>query len=189
MAHGPEQLAARYAAMSEVELLELAQDYDALTDSAKTALRAEFARRNLEPPLVEDRAEPASRDMVTVHSYRDLAEAIVARSLLEAEGIEAWVRDENLVRLDWMYSNAVGGIRLQVDARNATAADDILGQLPTSIPFAENAEYVQPQCSQCGSSDLSLLPMIPLWRCNGCGARGNIVEDDAPENPPPAEGR
>jgi hypothetical protein len=108
--------------MSEVELLELAQDYDALTDSAKTALRAEFARRNLEPPLVEDRiesGEPAARSLMTVRRYRDLSEALVARSLLESAGISAWIRDENVARMEWQYSNLLGGIRLQVEASDA----------------------------------------------------------------------
>ena len=65
----PEEFAKRYAEMSEVELMELAQDYDSLTEVAKAALRAEFARRNLEPPLVEDAEEaeqPLGRELVTL---------------------------------------------------------------------------------------------------------------------------
>lgn len=184
---GPDDLAARYAGMSEIELLELAQEYDSLIEAAQSAMRAEFAKRNLEPPLIPERLEtlrPEARQLVTVGRYRDLAEAIVARSLLEAEEIEAWVQDENLVRLDWMYANAVGGIRLQVETRDVAAATEILAQLPASIPYAEGAEYVQPQCPQCGSPDISLLPMSPTWRCNGCGAHGQIVEDDE-ETPSP----
>jgi hypothetical protein len=50
----PEDLAATYAGMGEPELLELARSYDSLTDSTQAVLRAEFARRNLDPPVVED---------------------------------------------------------------------------------------------------------------------------------------
>jgi hypothetical protein len=41
---------------------------------------------------------------------KDLAEAYVGRSLLESAGIPAWIADENLVRMDWFYSNLVGGM-------------------------------------------------------------------------------
>lgn len=52
--------------------------------------------------------------LTTIRRFRDLSEAIVARSLLESGGIEAYLCDENLVRLDWQISNFIGGIRLQV---------------------------------------------------------------------------
>jgi hypothetical protein len=204
MAHGAEKFAARYAAMSEVELLELAQDYDALTDSAKTVLRAEFARRNLEPPLVEDRTEPgepAARSLMTVRRYRDLSEVLVARSLLESAGISAWIRDENLARMEWQYSNLLGGIRLQVEASDAEAAVEVLDQpISDAIPFDGKEEFVQPRCPQCGSIDISfegsdrgaaltslMLLSVPLplggesWACAACGARWQETEDDAPE--------
>jgi hypothetical protein len=54
--------------------------------------------------------------LVTIRHYRDLSEAIVARSLLESCGIDAYLGDENLVRLAWQLSNLVGGIGLQVGA-------------------------------------------------------------------------
>src|SRR5580658_4937233 len=112
--------AANYAQMNEGELMNLARSYDTLVEDAQTALRAEFARRRLEPPLIDEAANDSEsvteRKLVTVRRYRDLSEAIVARSLLESAGITVYLRDENLVRLDWQISNAVGGIRLQVEA-------------------------------------------------------------------------
>jgi hypothetical protein len=47
MTPSPENLAAQYAQMSETELMELARSYDGLLEFARTALRAEFARRGL----------------------------------------------------------------------------------------------------------------------------------------------
>lgn len=114
--------------MSEPELMELARGYDSLVEPAQTALRAEFAKRNLEPSLIEEPAEVTSRDLVTVASYRDLPNADIARAALESAGIPAWIQDDNLVRMDWFYSNAIGGIRLQVDAADAEAAREILEQ-------------------------------------------------------------
>ncbi len=180
--------------MSELELMELAEDYDSLTAEAQAALRAEFAQRQLEPPIIEVReeeAEPVAREVVTVRRYRDLSEAIVAQSLLESSGIKAWTRDENLVRMDWFYSNLVGGVRLQVDAADAAAAAEVLDQpVPEAIAFGEKEEFIQPRCPRCGSIDISFLGSdrraalasvtllgVPLplgsesWECHICGAR------------------
>lgn len=190
-----EELAAKYAVMSEAELMELARSYDELTEIAQEALRVEFARRGLEPPLVEEAALPEeaeTRRLVTVRRYRDMAEAFVGRSLLESAGIRARIADENLVRLDWFYSNLVGGMRLQVDARDELAARELLEKsAPGLIAFdEEEEEYVQPVCPKCGSADItfagadrgaSLVALavlsVPLppgaasWHCEACGAR------------------
>ncbi len=89
--------------------------------------------------------------------YRDLAEAYVGRSLLESAAIPAWVADENLVRMNWFYSNLVGGLRLQVDKRDEAAAREILEEgAPQTITYGEEEVYVQPTCPKCGSAEITL---------------------------------
>ena len=183
--------AARYSEMYDAELMELARSYDSLTETAQAAIREEFARRGLEPPLLEPETVVAQRNLVTVHRYRDLSEAIVARSLLESAGIDAFLRDENFVRLEWQNSNLVGGIRLQVDAADEKNALELLTQpMQDSIPYREDEEFSQPHCPACGSADITFegaargaalaslfLVSLPLpaghrtWRCEVCGAR------------------
>jgi hypothetical protein len=191
MTPSPEDLAAQYAHMSETELMELARSYDGLLEIAQMALRAEFARRGLEPPLVEEPEEWEFRRLVTVQRYRDLAEAYVGRSLLESAGIPAWVADENLVRMDWFYSNLVGGMRLQVDEHDETAAREMLEEkAPETITYGEGEVYAQPTCPKCGSTEITLgggtergrslaalyllaipvPPRKPAWHCEACGA-------------------
>ena len=157
MKPSPEELAAQYAQMSETELMELARSYDDLVESAQDALRAEFARRGLEPPPVEERKEWEFCNLVTVRRYRDLSEAYLGRSLLESAGIPAWIADENLVRMDWFYSKMVGGMRLQVDERDQAAAQEILDEgPPPTISYGEEEAYVQPACPKCGSTETTL---------------------------------
>lgn len=60
MTPSSEDLAAQYARMSESELMDLARSYDGLLEVAQAALRAEFARRGLEPPLVKNRENGSS---------------------------------------------------------------------------------------------------------------------------------
>lgn len=194
----------QYANMTEVELLTLAADYDSLTHSAQAAMRAEFAHRHLETPTIpegrEDRA--VSRNLVTIRRYRDLSEAIVARTVVEAAGIFCFLRDENTIRLDWQISNFIGGIRLQVAAEDADLANQILDQpIPDVIDFGSNNEYQQPHCPRCDSTDITFegtnrkaaiaslyLAAVPLplgeesWLCNHCDSRWT---DDSTEAPTP----
>ncbi len=189
----PEELANNYAKMSESELIELAHSYDSLTEPAQTALRAEFATRHLDPPTIEDLETLAATgpSFVTLRRYRDLSEAIVARSLLESSGIPAYLRDENLVRLEWQISNLIGGIRLQVEQADEAAAAELLSQpIPDKVPFDDQTEFAQPLCPRCFSRDITFqgssrraalaslyLLSLPLplgqetWLCNSCDAR------------------
>jgi hypothetical protein len=189
---------AKYAKMSEGELMVLARDYDGLTVVAQTAIRGEFKRRGLEPPLIDEtEIVPEWSDLVTVKSFRDLTEATVAQSVLESAGIVAYLFDENVVRLNWGYSNAVGGVRLQVRVEDESGAKEVLDQpVPASIPFSNTENYQQPRCPACDSIDISLdgasrgvalvglyAVGIPLptgsetWSCGNCGARWEHTDD------------
>jgi predicted RNA-binding Zn-ribbon protein involved in translation (DUF1610 family) len=129
-------------------------------------------------------------ELITIARFRDLAEAELARGKLEAEGIPAFLADQCLVGLDWNYSNAVGGVRLQVPKEYAEEARDILkadnsaalSELETSTHFSQKES-----CPSCGSTTLrqtklsrksgaiSLLLSLPIffWGtrivCQRCG--------------------
>ena len=199
-----DDIAESYAGMSEPRLMEIARAYDSLTETAQSLLRAEFSRRRLPTPMIDD-AESSSesgRKLVTIRRYRDLSEAIVARSLLESAGIPVYLRDENMVRMEWQISNFIGGMRLQVDEVNESSATELLNQpIPDNVRFDENAEFAQPVCPRCGSKDITFqgasrgaalaslyLLSLPLpfgektWFCNACEARW--VEDDGEADAP-----
>jgi hypothetical protein len=194
--------ASEYSRMSEAELLGFAESYEKLVESAQEALRAEFARRNIEPPLIEEDIpdEVTSRRLVTVRRYRDVSEAIVARSVIQSAGIFCFLRDENLIRLDWQVSNFIGGMSLQVGPEDADEAEELLSQpIPASIEYESQTEYVQPHCPRCGSIDVAfegadrsaalvstMLVGLPLplggtsWRCHACGCRWSEDDEQSP---------
>ncbi len=58
--------------------------------------------------------------------YDGMPEAHIAMGRLAAEGIESWLADEHLVQTDWLYSIAVGGIKLNVADADAERALVIL---------------------------------------------------------------
>jgi len=153
------EVAERYQKMSESELMDVAHKYDELTEPAKAVLRDEFARRSLQPPLIDDDGKDGedvleSRKLVTVGTYRDLPEAFIARSVLESAGIECFLQNENTVRVDWLWSNLIGA-RLQVAEEHAAAAAELLAQpIPSSFATDSGADFEQPVCPQCGSLDV-----------------------------------
>jgi len=64
--------------------------------------------------------------LVIIARFDTQPEAWLARGKLEAEGLETWLEDEHLVQADWLYSIAVGGIKLLVEQASAERALTIL---------------------------------------------------------------
>lgn len=63
---------------------------------------------------------------VTLHSFTFPSEIFAIKGRLEAEGIECQTKDELTVQVHNFYSNAIGGIRLQVREKDYEKAKEIL---------------------------------------------------------------
>lgn len=125
------RLSELYASKTNEELAEVASQSHELTDVAEEVLRNEIARRQLSSAQIEPRDTANEenlefRDLVTIRSYWGLLEAEMARGLLESAGIDAFLFDDNMVRMDWFNAIALGGIKLRVDADNVDAANRVL---------------------------------------------------------------
>src|SRR5882724_8221653 len=137
------RLAEWYASLEEGELKAIAGDADSLTELAREALRSEMLRRGMEAPPAEREASETPRSggeapgPIMVGRYRDSGEAMIAKSMLDSAGIECFLGDENLVRLDWFYSNIIGGIKLMVREEDAETARKLLEE---NIPEKFDAE-------------------------------------------------
>ncbi len=64
--------------------------------------------------------------LTTVARFDLMPLAHIALGRLRAEGIPATLMDEHLVQTDWLYSIAVGGIKLQVAPEYEARAKQIL---------------------------------------------------------------
>jgi hypothetical protein len=121
--------------MSNAEVERLAADAASLSDAAKWALKVDLARRGLTTKLAEPSPEPEPRPhsrIVNLRKYLTLPEALLAKSILESAGIEAFLGDQNIVRMDWFLSNALGGVKLRVREEDAEDAAALLNKSKTA---------------------------------------------------------
>jgi Putative prokaryotic signal transducing protein len=133
-----------YSSKPDVELEQVTEEADGLTDIAREALRAELTKRGLYIGQLDDRAldeESAEfRNLVVIRTFWNLLEAELAKGLLDSAGVEAFLFDDNMVRLDWFNANALGGVKLRVDASNVEAANRILNESVSDAAAAEEAD-------------------------------------------------
>ena len=118
-----------YGAMSDEELQKAGKESAELTDWAFEALREEMERRGLNwagkgaplPSQVKqhEAVEDAGNQPVVLRRYRDMPQAFVEKSVLEDAGILCFLEDGNVVRMDWLWSNGMGGIKLVVRKKEA----------------------------------------------------------------------
>ena len=128
---GYESFAIHYSQLTDGELINLALESSDLSESAWDALEDELDRRHLEVPEPESAPQvsvPEMRDLVVLRAFRDVPEALLARGRLQASGIECFLADENMVRMDWFISNLLGGIKLMVQPAEFSKASRILNE-------------------------------------------------------------
>jgi hypothetical protein len=96
-------------------------------------------------------------ELIVLARYNDVPDAELARGELEANGIPAFVFDENMVGAQWFYSLAMGGMRLMVRARDAAEAAEILGLEPVHDEEFEREAGVTEEiyCPKCGSKEIT----------------------------------
>ena len=80
-------------------------------------------------------------NLVVIAKYSFSHEANFAKMQLEASGIPAFISDEYTINMQWLYSDAMGGVRLFVSTSNAEKALEILNdETPIEFDFEEETE-------------------------------------------------
>lgn len=159
----------------------------------KAAIEAYNAALLIEPGFREaadnlldlERELGIKHELVTIATFSQAAEAHVSRAKLEAAGIWAFVADEGIVTMNWLYSAVVGGVKLQVQEGDVGRAVEILG---IEARDTEDDDEEELRCPDCNSLDIHcerystrgvfaswLLLGFPVpflkrkWKCRGCG--------------------
>jgi Putative prokaryotic signal transducing protein len=179
--------------MTDGELQKLARSAESLTELALETLEDELERRNMDFPDELPNSVPQERleirQLVTIRKFRDLPEALLAKGSLESAGIECFLADENLVRLDWFISNFIGGIKLNVHPADEANARKLLDEPILEGLYVQGVGlYEQPRCPRCQSLDVNFQELdrpisymtaflhvpIPVqrsgWHCHDCDA-------------------
>ncbi|WP_445354897.1 DUF2007 domain-containing protein [Microbulbifer sp. EKSA008] len=126
--------------------------------------------------------------LVTVARFSFPYEAQIAKARLESEGIHAFIADEHTVNMQWLYSNAMGGVRLQVSENDLDEANEILNQDRSNLVDQELGHDEERVCESCSSRNVEpftkgkkpaflvfLLLGMPLFfyqhgvKCKDCG--------------------
>ncbi len=124
---------------------------------------------------------------ITVGIYTMPYEADIVWSLLEAYEIQVFPADYTTIYIDWLYSNALGGIKLRVGEQDATLAREII---ESALADGEELQKTHSEgaCPHCGSSKTASVilgrrwavltwlilgvPLVWPWtrlRCSSCG--------------------
>jgi hypothetical protein len=92
-------------------------------------------------------------EWVTIGSYSTSYEANLVKSGLEAFGIDVNLVNEHAINANWVWSNLIGGVQVQVSEAETAAARELILAEPDTQQDEQDAwgETVGP-CPKCGNS-------------------------------------
>lgn len=134
-----------------------------------------------------------TENLVTIGSYSTPYEANMVKSQLESAGIPVFVADEHTVGMNWLYSNALGGVKVQVPESLASEAQSILASEAETSQTGESGSETCPECVSTNTEDIldkrssfltwilfGLPLLLPVAKkiCNDCGHRWRPSDED-----------
>jgi hypothetical protein len=88
----------------------------------------------------------------TAATFLDPRQAEIARGRLSEEGVESFLWDEHLIGINWLYSNALHGVKLQVAEHQLAEASGILESDYRDLLTDQEGDGGAPICAHCGST-------------------------------------
>ena len=89
------------------------------------------------------------------------SEAIIYQGKLESQGIEVFLRDNNIVDSNPLYSNAVGGVKMFVKTEDFDKANELLGEVSLYSVDDDNQPI---KCPKCGAEQTDMVTSIKDWK-------------------------
>lgn len=111
-------------------------------------------------------SDSGGEELITIANFSHPTEADPVVAWLESEGIECFVTNEHTVTMNWLYSNAIGGVGVQVKAADVERANGILQAVlnpdavegestPSDSEMDQDSDGTSEiRCPQCGSENV-----------------------------------
>lgn len=139
-----------------IVLEELGRTTEAL-ESYEQAIRLDPDYTDAKENLSALKSELASdTHLVTIATFSHVMEAYIPKTKLDVEGIWSFVADEETVTMYWLYSNAIGGVKLQVKESDAERAIEVLNSEANGLEPIEDESSESddaPTCPECNSAN------------------------------------
>jgi ribosomal protein L37AE/L43A len=139
-------------------------------------------------------------EFVLLRSFDNYIEAHMVMGRLEEEGIHCWLKDEHIVTINPILSNAVGGIKLMVPKEQEQEAQTLLQQLNEQ----RKASFACPKCSSHNIEFINTprkainwasaiiawfvssyaIAVVQVWHCFDCNAEFTEPVDTTNEQEP-----
>jgi hypothetical protein len=125
-----------------------------------------------------------SDELVTIASYEFVAQAEIAQMFLRENGIDAFLRDQSIIAMDWLLGNAIGYVKLQVPQSQIETARELLAAFKEDS--AGNNKDGSPPSRVCSSCGLALGDITDT--CPACsGANEDVAPVDLDEDAEPSD--
>jgi hypothetical protein len=97
----------------------------------------------------------------TIARFNYSAEAQIIKGRLEAEGITVYLADQHTIDTDPLISNAIGGVKLQVESSQVFEAKQILNSIS---PYSLNNNGELITCPNCKNETVELFSTINSFK-------------------------
>jgi hypothetical protein len=90
--------------------------------------------------------------LVTLKTFDNPVQAHILKGRLESDGIESYIFDENIVILNPLYNNLIGGIKLKIRESDLPEATAIIEDIENT-PY-QSEEEITIHCPYCHSGNI-----------------------------------
>jgi DNA-directed RNA polymerase subunit RPC12/RpoP len=97
------------------------------------------------------------KEFKLIGTFQYSAEAQIIKGKLEFEGIEVYIRDNNTIDSNPLYSQAIGGVKLYVVEENVEKANQILSTI-SEFSLDDNNKLIK--CPKCGAEQIEMYTSI-----------------------------
>jgi len=101
---------------------------------------------------------------ITIAKFTYTSEALITKGKLESEGIPVYMTDSLTIDIDPLVSNAIGGVRLKVENKDAEKAREIIRSISE---FSVTDDGKDIHCPNCNSIEIDYFSHVHNLRSLG----------------------